>query len=273
MIARIPKHLKRKPDALHVKTWHDYRARKGRPKAKLPAQRGLPLTADRHYELMGDYHRRAEVDLGPKSSQATKRSFQVPFMMLEMRDPKQRELLEKVFHEKILPLAGATVSDASSSFRIASEIISDFKGTKGLRVFGFGVGYGQLLFFLKHFAGAKVRGVDLGHFSSELTKDKRLGVIHGKSVADESLRRLGKFDVTYSINTFEDDIINKETALGMLDNAASMTRKGGKSYHVLLFVGDVPVSRAEIEERGFRIDSWEEPKYDLKFLKLTKIRD
>ena len=55
------------------------------------------------------------------------------------------------------------------------------------------------------------------------------------SADDPSLKKFGKFDVTYSINVFESDIIDRKTALGMLDNLAHLTRKEGKSYHFILF--------------------------------------
>ena len=141
-----------------------------------------------------------------------------------------------------------------------------------MKVFGFGVGYGQLLFFLKNFMRAKVKGVELGYFSKDFTNQKRLGVIHGISADDPNLRRTGKFDVTYSIDLLQTDVLDKKTALGMLDNLARMTKKGGRSYHILV-LENPPVTREEIEARGFKIDIWRKSPYGGLFIKLTKVRD
>ena len=59
----------------------------------------------------------------------------------------------------------------------------------------------------------------------------------------------------------------------MLDNMAAMTRKGGKSYHVIQSREKMPVSKEEIEARGFRIDKIEEIPSGSTLIKLTKIRD
>ena len=145
-----------------------------------------------------------------------------------------------------------------------------------MHVFGFGVGYAQLSFFLKKFMGAKTKGVELHEYSQKFTRDKKLGIKHGVSAGDPSLRKMGKFDVTYSINVVQDEVLDSRTAQKTWDNVAHMTRKGGKSYHIFTSRNEAlsMVSRKQLEERGFRIDSWEEligggPF----FIKLTKVRD
>lgn len=238
----IPKPQRRNPESQHVKTWTVYRKRKEKPKAKLTSER--KLTFPKYVSLMADYHRQAMSHLGSN----------------KLRPQKQ--------------FRAATISPFTLGFTIAREMVRDFGRTKGLKAFGYGVAYGQFLFFMKNFMKAKVKGVDLGDYSKTLTQQKKLGVKHLTDAANTSLRKQGKFDVTYSINLVETDIVDKPTALKILDNIAAMTKKGGKSYHIITSQGtEFAVSRAEIEARGFRIDKWI-PVEDLwTFVKLIKVKD
>ena len=238
---KIPKQARRNPEAPHVKEYAKYREREAKPKAMLSSSRGMPLTLKRYEALMQDYTERAKSHLERQDvfAELTKARGRITPQLKEFRG----------FREALGPIYSATVSPHSSGYSIAREIVSDFGRTKGLRVFGFGAGYAQLLFFLKNFMGAKVKGVDLGTFSKRFTQSRKLRVMHGKSVADTSLRHFGKFDVTYSINVLEDDIIDRTNAIGMLDNMAHLTRKGGKSYHIVLFPDKVPLSKKEIEAK------------------------
>lgn len=288
-MAKIPAHLRRNPQAVHMQKWRAYREIKGNPKAVLPVGKRLPLTFDRYKALILDYVKKAEKHGDKKAEYATKRFNELELSIEEAIAKNDITTAEKLAKELGgLPQDLGQHVSVSPGYRIAREIIADFKRTKGLRVFGFGVGYGQFLFFLKNFMGANVKGVDFGTFSRDFTRLKRLGVIHGTKADDYSLRRLGKFDVTYSIALFESDIIHKRReVLGMLDNLAAMTRKGGKSYHFILFENQVPVLRADIEARGFRIDTWKKLRaiHELKgkstplgefnpfFIKLTKVTD
>jgi hypothetical protein len=269
--------LRRNPQAAHVKAWHAYRERRFAPKAVLPSSRGLHFTEERYDALIKNYRERADADSMNKTERAITRHETIRFLL---NDPAQKLSLQqrlKLTKAALdcIPAIGSPVS-IGEGYLIAKEFISDFKRTKGKRVFAFGAGYGPLLFLLKNFMGAKVRGVDLQNAQKDFIKSKKLGMIHEKSVSDLSLRKLGKFDATYSIAVFERDILDRETALGMLDNMAAMTRKGGKSYHVVLFESKVPVSKEEVVSRGFRIDKWQalgEHEGSSLFIKLTKIAD
>ena len=274
---KIPLELRRNPEAPHVKAYALYRLRKGKPKATtdyanrpLPPSRGQPLSYVRYEALVKDYQARAEADLKHKRGLADGVMFD--YAKRYLRGEAVPEFAE--FERVTLPLRSATISTEGAGYAIANEIIKEFRRTRGLRVFGFGEGYGQLSFVLSKFMGIKVRGVDLGNFSSTLTKSKRLGIIHGKSVGDKSLRKLGKFDVTFSSWVFENDILQKkEDRLAMLDNMAEMTRKGGKSYHVIQSREKMPVSIEEVEARGFKVDKIEESPSGSILIKLTKVRD
>ncbi len=165
-----------------------------------------------------------------------------------------------------------SVSPSFNNYPVVREIISDFKRTKGLRVFGFGVGYGNLLFFLKNYLKSKVAGVELFNHSKAFVNRKKLNIAFGKSVADSSLKNKGKFDVTYSINVFQSDVLSEREAIKMLENAASLTRKGGKSYHVLMHKDLLPITHFEkiLQRVGFKLDFIKEER-TFAFIKLTKI--
>lgn len=250
---RFPTQLRRNPQALHVRNWHVFREKMGKPKAMLSPTRGEPLTLQRYSALIDDYKKRAT-----KHHQQTRQGM----------GP-----LERIMKRRL----GETIATKRAGYTIANEIIKDFGGTKGLSVFGFGVGYGQLLFFLRNFMGAKVKGVELKDFSKKFTKGRRLGIEYGKSAGDASLTEHGKFDATYSINVFETDIIDKDTALDMLSNIAALTRKGGKSYHIISFEHHVPFPKEEIEvigeALGLKIDKWEKTPNRELFIKFTKTND
>ncbi|MBI5553885.1 MAG: class I SAM-dependent methyltransferase [Candidatus Diapherotrites archaeon] len=223
---------------------------------------------------MKDYEASAQAHLKPQQRKAEET---IQSLLQLLREPglsrKEINDIERsiAIHR---PLMHATVSNDFEGHRIVREIAQDFHRTAGLRVFGFGAGYGQVLFFLKNFMKAKVRGVDLGKYSREMTQKKKLGVIHEREVNSAELLRLGKFDVTYSMKVFETGVLtNKIDAIGMMNVAARITKKGGKSYHLIQTTGRVPLTRKEIEERGFRIDQWENDEDGYIFIKLTKISD
>ena len=228
------------------------------------------LTLDTYHKLMADFHTRAKADLEPQQSKAD-RQFAALYRLGRPKKGDEAEVAEA--HRRLKPILGATVSHSGAGYPIVEQIVKDFGNRRGLNVFGFGVGYGQLLFFLKKHFNAKTKGVDLGTFSKSFTEAQKLGVIHGKSVDDPTLRKLGKFDITYSILVFESDILTRrENVRGMLDNMASMTRKGGKSYH-LIGMGHIPISDREIEARGFKISNKTTLEGGNVLLTLTKIRD
>lgn len=274
---RISKDLKRNPEAPHVKRWIAFRKRKERPKATLSSTRGMPLTFARYKALMKYYEGSAR-----KSLEGPRRDVIMDHAIIKeaLKDSTvSRKMKDELFKIAVstMPIRSTTISNTRAGFEIAKEITNDFGKTKGLEVFGFGVGYAQLLFFLKNFAGAKVKGIDLTHLSKEQTKSKRLGITHGKSVADPSIRKFGKFDVTYSIYVFETDIMNQDTAFEMFRNIAALTRKGGKSYHLIMLKNRVPFPKAEIEAMGealgLRIDRWDTKSSAGLFIKLTKVKD
>lgn len=269
----VPKQLRKSPQAEHVKAYAAYRLRQGKPKAIL-AERA-PLTLKRYSALMEHYQSEAE-EHKRQMKENTSAQFQTAHESLAIANKERRivntkniDMLYKNLRQELL----TTISPSASGHAIAREISGDFRRTKGLRVFGFGVGYGQLLFFLKKFMGAKVRGVDLEHFARNFTRGKGLNITYGVDAGDKSLGAFGKFDVTYSINLLETDIVDRESALRIIDNAANLTRKGGKSYHVILSPKLMPVSIEEIKARGFRIDKMEPIMKTALLVKLTKIED
>ena len=270
---KIAKGMKRNPQAPHVQAYSLWRQKKGKPKAVLDSSRGQPLTWLRYNDLMANYEGWAERHLLPQQSRARLSTAIASKFIERLKSNEEREeLVRRV--KKSEMVQNATLQSSFTGYKFANEIIKDFGHTKGLRAFGFGVGYGQLLFFLKNFMKAKVAGVDLGEYSKDLTKFKKLRVKHGVSASDESLKRLGKFDITYSSNFFGDDFVNnKKDALAILDNMSHLTKKGGKSYHYIGAAGEVPVTRQEVEATGFRIDKWDRGREGALFLKLTKIRE
>jgi len=159
---RIPKLAKVR---YRVANWVKYSQRKRRLKTMLSRGKSEFLTRERHEALMRDYHERAAAAL--------------------MK-------VDRVFGRA----SKVTVSEPFLDFKVAKEIANDFKRVKGLRVCGFGVGYGQLQFFLK-LMGAKTKGVELNNLLRPFTEKAGLDVTHNKSAADPSLREFGKFDVTY----------------------------------------------------------------------------
>ena len=164
------------------------------------------------------------------------------------------------------------VSESRRSHMVASEMVADFPKLKGLKVFGFGVGYGPLMFFLKS-RGAKVRGVEIGVHSAELARMHGLEIIHGIDAADPILRKEGKFRITYSIDFMQKDVLGEgPRALAFLDNISAMTEKGGKSYHISLGSrAYLPFPVEEIKARGFRVEVKKTPGgYEL--FKFTKVR-
>jgi len=271
-MAKIPKSARRKPGGEHVRKHHAYRERTGKPKATLSSSRGGPLTFERYLELMKDYSDRAFNDIGFRK-QIAAQNFSA---MNGVQSPKNegQRMRAASSRDRAVQISKATVSPESTTYPIAKEIIKDFRRTKGLKVFGYGVGYGQLLFFLKNFMGAKTKGVDLGEFSKEMTKRKGLSVTHNKDAADPRLRKKGKFDVTYSVYLLEPGPLrDEEKAHRILDNMAEMTKKGGKSYHVTLS-SEPMFSKADAIKRGFRVEEWRNLySGGSKFIKLTKVRD
>lgn len=214
-MAKIPLHQRRNPQSPQVKAWHSYRERKGRPKAKAGLSRGTRLTPIRFMELTYAYTR----EITAHNSKNLRVALEKIRLLLNLiRISKDTEVIRaaKQATDDLRAESNVTIQHFGTGQRFASEIIQDFKRTKGLRVFGFGVGYGQLLFFLKNFMGAKVKGVDLATAPEPFTKAKGLGVIHGKSGADISLRNLGKFKVTYSSELFDLAIIDRPTAVKIL---------------------------------------------------------
>ncbi len=283
---RIAKHLRRNPEAPHVKAWHAYREKKGKPKAKPKTGHGQPLTLERYKALIKDYQKRASDALYLKNKPADaevnagttrlRRIIKKPHMSLTdffKTSDRLKKVEENIRRKYGLP-SQSGVSGPKLGYKIASEIITDFGRTKGLNVFGFGVGYAQLSFFLKKFMGAKTKGVEMYGYSQKFTRDKKLGIKHGINAGDPILKKMGKFDVTYSINTVQEGVIDRKTAQKTWDNLAYMTRKGGKSYHIFTSQNEalVMISRKELEKRGFKIDSWEELGYHF-FIKLTKVKD
>ncbi len=258
---RIPLELRRNPQAEHVKKHIQYRAKKGKPKAGISSGRGEKLAQYRFNRLGQDYRDLAEKDLDLKA-----RPNRLQYEVLRM-SPIWSQIPE-IHQKRLKSSVSATVSHLSTIFPVAEQIATDFNRTQGLKVFGFGVGHAPLLFVLKKFMGVKTRGVDVQDYGKEFTTKNRLGVIHNKDVADPSLRKLGTFDVTYSTFVLQNDLLDRETALGMLDNARHMTRPGGRSYHMV--DGSLPVTDKEILAKGFRIDD----KKDIRgvtFLKLTRV--
>lgn len=285
---RVPVHLRRSPDALHVKAYTTYRVQKARPKAIVHPTRGVPLTFERYKILIADYQERAGLDLHAKTKPAEaevaartirlQRIIDDPRKSVDsyLKAKRKRGMVETAIMKKHgLPLQPG-VSRPEDGYRIASEIIRDFGRTKGLHIFGFGVGYAQLSFFLKNFMGANTNGVELHEYSQKTTREKKLSIRHGVSAGDPSLRKMGKFDVTYSINLIQDGVIDFGTAQQIWGNIASITKKGGKSYHIFTSRNEAlaMVSREELEKRGFRIDFWEEltKDYGPFFIKLTKVK-
>src|SRR3989344_212818 len=266
-MAKIPANLRRNPQAGHVKAWGEYRLRKGRPKAVVKPGRKLPLTFERYEQLMEAYGRKISAQaerLDRKSERHLRMLLSLLGTAKTIEELEGIERMIKLTHRDAL---GSVVGHVVTNFEITEEIITDFGRTRGLKVFGFGVGFAPTLFFLRNFMRAKTRGIDIGYFSKELTKDKRLGVIHGADATNPEIRKIGKFDVTYSIGFLDPQVLEKEDALKALANAAAMTRKGGKSYHIVYLSNDI--SKRDIEKLGFKIDKWEENG----LIKLTKIRD
>jgi len=274
IMAKIPKSNRQDPSQTHVKSWSSFREKMNRPKAKLASSKAEPLSLERYEKLMEHYDKQATEHLKRPQEKAYAFLSLAPSLRSEAKTLEEREAITDKVRE-LAPLIGATTQRAKVGHKIVSEIISDFRRTKGLKVFGFGVGYGQLLFFLKKHMDAKVAGVDLAAYSQELTREKKLGVLHGTNASSESLKRLGKFDVTYSSNLFGSAILpSRQDAMAVFDNIAHLTRNGGKSYHYTFNAGRIPLTREEIESKGFRIDKWETTdKGNEIFLKLTKIRD
>lgn len=266
---RLPVGQKRNPSAPHVRQLIKHREKIGRPKAEKVLGEGGPFTLEQYGKFTDAYETAARRHREESLSEVSRQIRIISFLMLSMHGEEHKKangVLQRLMRRTTL-----TVSDPSSGHMIASEILRDFKKTKGLKVFGFGIGYGQLLFFLRNFMKVKVRGVDSEDITRDFTKGRKLGIIYGKDVGDPSLRELGKFDVIYSINVLETDVIDKAKALEMLDNAAHLTRKGGRSYHIIVN-GEVPVTRKEIEARGFKIEK-EEKIFTKVFLKLRKVRN
>ena len=246
------------------------RGRRKRPRPRASTGKAPSLTLAKYKKLVGDYDALAMADLNSKQAKADTQWART-VSLVESGHMAKADGIEVL--TRLKPIMSATVSSPEAGHRIARQIISDFGQTKGLRVFGFGVGYGSLLFFLKNFGKAKTAGVDLGPFAQEFTKARRLGIEYGKSVSDPSLAHKGKFDVTYSILVFESAILpTAKDAVGMLKNMAALTKKGGKSYHVVQF-GHLPLSEKNIEAAGFKITekSWIDGTN--MFLSLTKTSD
>ncbi len=221
----IPKNQKRNPKAPHVQKWTAYRKRKGVPKAK-PTGETLPA---RYRGLIRNYENRATKHL------------------------EERERRMGVYDAN--DLRPMTIAGVEGKVLIR-EIIKDFGRTKGLRVFNFGSGYGTELFFLRKYAKAKTRGVELLEYPSEVVKGKKLGIQFGKNATDPELRKQGEFDVTYSIAVLDKEAVSKNEAIGILENAFHMTRKGGISYHCINNPKSIRLTRSEIEKIGFKIKKW-----------------
>lgn len=257
-MAKIPKGQRRNPQSSHVQAHHAYREKNFKPKARTKTNYRDPLTLRQYHQLMWDYERRAQQHLDEKQRVAD----------------NQREKLEKAW-DYDRAVASATVSSWDLGYSIVKEIISHFKHTKGLRVFGFGAGYGQVLFFLRNFAGARVQGADLGNYMREITRGKKLGIHYKTDAANSLLQKHGQFDVTYSINLIEWDVIqSKKKAMQILANASAMTRLGGKSYH-LVTRDDLNLTEKDFESTGFRLDGKEkigDSNFSHTLFKLTKIR-
>lgn len=228
-----------------------------------------PLTARTYNQLVTKYHSEVEKDFKPKRDLAVN-SYRLLLGLTPRTDREADIIREKM--DALKPLIGATISHPLLSFPLVSSIARDFGRTKGLRVFGFGVGYAPELYFLKNHMGASVGGVDLGYHAHELTSKYHLNIIHGRDGADPTLAvQAGPHDVTYSMNLLDPAIISVRTSLGILDNIAKMTRKGGRSYHYVS-VGPMVVDRRDFEQRGFKIDEWLKEKSSI-LVKLTKVRD
>lgn len=117
---------------------------------------------------------------------------------------------------------------------------------------------------------ANVAGVDLNKNPRRITQSNGLGIRHGVSWSDPSIRRIGAVnDVTYSMNVLDCSAITRESALEMIESASKLTRKGGLSYHCILAVHALPVSRADFEKQGFKVLKWESSDGRF-FLKLKK---
>ncbi len=179
-------------------------------------------------------------------------------------EERRKEALKSSFY-----IFGATVSTYVFGYRLFSEITTDFENPSNLHIFGFGVGYGQLLYAMKRQFGSKVGGVDASNYSESLTSEEQLGVMHDTDFT-KPLPVTIAADVTYSINVLDPAIIGYEDGRKLLDNLALTTKRGGKSYHVSS-VNSPPIRMEDAAARGFRIDHWEKDEFQLFFVKMTKI--
>ena len=143
------------------------------------------------------------------------------------------------------------------------------QGTARFRVWS---GYGQVLFFLKKFMGAKTAGVELGQFSKPITEAEKLGIRHGWDFRRRKVRNLGPpHDVTYSVPVMDSPVLMyPEDFSSLLDNISHLTKKGGHSYHFAFAPPDF-VTREAFERKGFRVDEWDTR--DGWFCSLTKIME
>ncbi len=182
---------------------------------------------------------------------------------------------------------GKETFEAENSLRtvLAKQVLQEFRDRikKGERisVFDFGAGHGTLLLWAKERLGAKTGGAEIDEYLHRFSETQKLGVKRMNS-ANPELRRQGKQDLTFSLNFLEDIIIGDRKKIeATMDNIAEMTKKGGKSIHVLTTFGangNLAVSKKDFEKRGFRIDYWgiagNTPQTKYVFLiKATKIKD
>ncbi|MDO8537442.1 MAG: class I SAM-dependent methyltransferase [archaeon] len=248
---RIEKNLRRNPQAPHVQKYHQWREKKGKPKAILASSRNQPFSEYRVLKLLEDQDIQSDNHLIEKMSKMVIR----PGFITEV----QRQDLIR------------TNLEAANAYNIAMKIVKDFKHTRGLKVLGIGVGYGQILFLLKHFMKAKVSGIELGDLS-DFHKRKKLGIKYNTDAAHPSIRGMGKFDVIYSSFVFDYYITDLRKAYQIFENMEYLTRQGGKNYHIIerrFFQDFQPL----IKDLGFSNIAIENYDRDSVLVTMTKIRD
>lgn len=251
---KIPKNQRRNPQAEHVQKYHAWREKKGKPKALLPSSRNQPLLDDkvgRVWHLLKDYDAKAAKHHGAVYEKL-----------------KKKQSLNDAEHQDFL----RTPRAVGYAEIIAGLIIKDFKRTNGLKILEIGAGYGGILFFLKNFMKAKVKGIELGNLS-DFHKGKKLGIRYNTDAAYPSMREMGKFDITYSNFVFDIDIMNISKAGQIFENIAHLTRKGGKSYHIMT-KKFFDLLADKISALGFEVEQINQPQgFSYGVYVLRKLRD
>lgn len=253
---RLPSSQAGNKDAPHLKAYLGYLKKKNQQRPVVDPQSRTykaPLDSMRYYSLVKEYHetisRHAQliekVENGIRGYANQLR--------VQAKTAEERAMIDRTMHQR--EQQRPYVSYFERGFELAAMVARDFKRTRGLRAFEVGAGYGGTLFFMNKFMGMKTAGIDKNNYGKDFSIPKNLGITYDRE-ADKPIHVQKPFDVTFSIDFMEPEVLTPAQGIRILQNLSRITRMGGKTYHLISTNGFTLFTKKEFEANGFRVDEW-----------------